>query len=228
MNIQKNIKNRLVVLISGSGTNLQAIIDACQSKQINGYVSRVISNRKSAYGITRAEKAGIPVTIHPLFPYMKKDSNPEDIQKARHQYDKDLSEIIIQENPVLVVCAGWMHVLSFACLDPLKKLGIKLINLHPALPGTFDGIHAIKRAYDAFLQNKITKTGVMVHWVIEKVDQGEPIIVKEVPMLNDEPFDQFEKRMHEVEHGIIIEAILIVLKAENGYCCISFKNESNF
>ncbi|KAG4301030.1 hypothetical protein PCANB_002754 [Pneumocystis canis] len=214
MKIQKNIKNRLVVLISGSGSNLQAIIDACESGYINGYISRVISNKKSAYGITRAEKVGIPVTIH-LLPYMKKESNIKEIQEARYKYDKDLSEIIIKENPVLVICAGWMHILSFACLDPLKKNGIKLINLHPALPSTFDGIHAIKRAYQAFLENKITKTGVMVHWVIEKVDQGEPILVREVPMLNGETFDQFEKRMHEVEHNVIIEAILIVLKSEN-------------
>lgn len=213
MDSYENTKKRLVILISGSGTNLQAIIDACASQRINGYISRVISNVRSAYGIIRAEKAGIPITIHTLFPYKKKESSPTRIQMARYNYDKDLSDIIIKENPALVVCAGWMHILSFACLNPLQKFGINIINLHPALPATFDGMHAIKNAYEAFHQGKITKTGVMVHRVIEEVDRGDPIIFKEVPMINDETFNQFEKRMHEVEHEVIVEAISIVLKA---------------
>ncbi|QSL66411.1 hypothetical protein MERGE_000790 [Pneumocystis wakefieldiae] len=213
---KKNIKNRLVVLISGFGTNLQAIINACASQKIDGYISRVVSNTRSAYGIVRAEKAGIPVTIHPLLPYKKKEeASPEGIKIARHKYDKDLSDIIIMENPALVICAGWMHILSNACLNPLEKSGIKLVNLHPALPSTFDGLHAIERAYKAFSEGKITKTGVMVHQVIEKIDQGEPIVVREVPMLSDETFDQFEERMHRIENEVIIEAILIVLNTAN-------------
>lgn len=216
MQSEESSKNRLVILISGSGTNLQAIINACASKRINGYICRVISNIGSAYGVTRAKNAGIPTTIHPLLPYKKKEeSNPEGIQKARHKYDKDLSDMIIKERPVLVVCVGWIHILSSACLDPLQKIGIKLINLHPALPSTFNGMHAIERAYKAFHEGKIAKTGVMVHWVIEEIDQGEPIVVKEVPMLNDETFDQFKERMHKVEHDVIIDAILIVLQCKN-------------
>ncbi|EMR09651.1 phosphoribosylglycinamide formyltransferase [Pneumocystis murina B123] len=213
---QKNTKNRLVVLISGSGTNLQAIIDACACQQINGYISRVISNTRSAYGIVRAEKVGIPITIHPLLPYKKKEeANLAGIEIARYKYDKDLSDIIIKEDPALVICAGWMHILSNACLDPLEKCGIKLINLHPALPATFDGMYAIERAYKAFCEGKIMKTGVMVHQVIEKIDRGEPIIVKEVPMLSNETFCQFEERMHKIEHEVIIEAILIILNSTN-------------
>ncbi|KAG5517821.1 hypothetical protein PMAC_000275 [Pneumocystis sp. 'macacae'] len=216
MQLEENLKNKLVILISGSGTNLQAIIDACAFKRINGYICRVISNIKSAYGIIRARNAGIPTTIHLLLPYKKREeSSPEGIQKARYKYDEDLSDMIIKEAPVLVVCAGWIHVLSSACLDPLQKSGIKLINLHPALPATFDGMHAIERAYKAFHEHKITKTGVMVHWVIEKIDQGEPIVVREVPMLNGEAFDQFEERMHKVEHDVIIEAILIILQGKS-------------
>ncbi|KTW27108.1 phosphoribosylglycinamide formyltransferase [Pneumocystis carinii B80] len=216
MDCRENGKNKLVVLISGSGTNLQAIIDACASKRINGYISRVISNTRSAYGIIRAEKVGIPTTIHLLLPYKRKEEpNSTGIKIARYKYDRDLSNIIIEENPALVICAGWMHILSNACLDPLEKYGIKLINLHPALPATFDGIHAIERAYKAFCEGKIMKTGVMVHQVIENIDQGTPIIVKEVPMLNDETFSQFEERMHKIEHEVIVEAISIILNATN-------------
>ncbi|KAG4306231.1 hypothetical protein PORY_000219 [Pneumocystis oryctolagi] len=216
MQHKENLKNKLVVLISGSGTNLQAIINACASGHIDCHISRVISNIGSAYGIVRAKNAGIPTTIHPLLPYKKKEEpSLEGIQKARHKYDKDLSEIIMKENPTLVVCVGWTHILSSSCLDPLQKHGIRLINLHPALPGEFDGMHAIKRAYDAFLQRKLVKTGVMVHWVIEKIDKGEPIVVKEVPMLDNETYNQFEERMHKIEHDAVIEAISIILQKKN-------------
>ena len=133
------MEHTLVVLISGSGTNLQALIDA-QGKAFPGKIVQVISNKKNAYGLERAQKAGIPTTYHNLVKYRNKyrDQGLEaDVQdkRARNEYDEELSKIILKTSPSLVVCAGWMHILAPTFLNPLEKAGIPVINLHPALPG---------------------------------------------------------------------------------------------
>ena len=112
-----------------------------------------------------------------------------------------------------------MHVLGDGFLeamtgDTLSNGSVSktpVINLHPALPGAFDGTNAIRRAYDAFQRGEITKTGVMVHRVVKEVDRGEPIVVREVVMTDGESFEDFETRMHEVEWQVIVEATAKVL-----------------
>jgi phosphoribosylglycinamide formyltransferase len=133
-------ETRITVLISGSGTNLQALIDDKDSKLQNSTIIRVISNRKAAYGLTRAQKAGIPTTYHNLVAYKKKFGSSQDSssaakgdEKAREEYDKDLAKLVLADGPDLVVCAGFMHILSPGFLEPLEESGVRIINLHPGM-----------------------------------------------------------------------------------------------
>jgi phosphoribosylglycinamide formyltransferase len=134
---------RLTVLISGSGTNLQAVIDKIQANQLvpSARIVRVISNRKDAFGLERAKNAGIPTVYHNLVKYKKAHpATPEGIKVAREEYDAELARLVLADSPELVVCLGFMHVLSTNFLQPLEEKGIKIINLHPALPGAFNGV----------------------------------------------------------------------------------------
>ncbi|CAG8534280.1 4205_t:CDS:1 [Racocetra fulgida] len=187
----------IIVFISGNGSNLQAIIDSVQSGTLECKIDLVVSNKKSAYGLTRAEKAGIPTLVFPLKPY-------KDAGKTRIEYDIDLANKVREYNPDLIALAGWMHVLSKEFIDHFND---NIINLHPALPGQFDGINAIKRAYEAFKRGEITKTGVMVHKVVPEVDKGEPLIIEEVPIFESDTLEDLEERIHSVEHRIIVQAI---------------------
>jgi phosphoribosylglycinamide formyltransferase len=208
-------EHTLLVLISGSGTNLQALIDACKSHEIpSTRVCRVISNRKSAYGLERARLADIPATYHNLVSYKKKHPDTEEgIQAAREAYDVDLAKIIVEENPTLVVCAGWMHILSTPFVTSLQGASIPIINLHPALPGAFNGANAIERAWEAFQHGEIAATGVMIHYVISEVDMGEPILVRDIECRTGESESELETRIHEVEWEVIVEGTRKALDA---------------
>ncbi|KAI5779510.1 formyl transferase [Geopyxis carbonaria] len=204
---------KLLVLLSGSGTNFAALVAATQPGGVLhnvATITHVISNRKSAYGLVRAAEASIPSTYHNLVPY--KAANPDNINSARASYDSELARLIVSHSPDVVVCAGWMHILSPAALDPVAAAGIEMINLHPALPGQFDGIDAIRRAHEAFAKGEIKETGLMVHRVIHAVDRGEPIVVRKVEMREGESLDDLEARIHKVEHEAIVEGTRLVLE----------------
>jgi phosphoribosylglycinamide formyltransferase len=169
---QASPPTKLTVLISGSGTNLQALIDASTAGLLpSTTIVRVISNKKGVQGLTRAEKAGIPTAYHNLIfgKYLKSgEKDPSIIQKARAAYDADLADIVLQDKPDLVVCAGWMHILAPSFLEPLADAQVPVINLHPAIPGKassphhtthyvysahdsqYSGANAIKRSWDDF------------------------------------------------------------------------------
>ena len=204
----------ITVLISGSGTNLQALIDACNgpSGALMGHarITHVISNRKSAYGLKRAEEAHIPTLYHNLVSYKQKESQDETgVQKAREHYDADLAQRILTHipSPDLVVCAGWMHILSDPFINALKSANVPIINLHPALPGKFNGANAIDRAWEAYQRGEIAGTGVMIHHVIGEVDMGEPIVVKEVACVKGEKLSDLEERIHKTEWEVIVEGV---------------------
>ncbi|KAF3924675.1 hypothetical protein AA313_de0205440 [Arthrobotrys entomopaga] len=206
--------SRIVVLISGSGSNLQALIDAASTPTLpNARIVHVISNRKAAYGLTRAANASppIPTSYHGFPPY--KTSHPED---PRGSYDRDLAKIILNlpedQYPDLIVCAGWMHILTPKFLEPIEEAGIPIINLHPALPGAFDGAGAIERAWEAFKNGQITETGVMIHYVIKEVDRGEPIVVKKVEIKAGESLEDLTERIHAIEHVAIVEGAKLALE----------------
>lgn len=192
---------RLVILISGSGSNLQAILDAVEDGTIPAVPSLVVSNRQKAYGLVRAERAGVPTAYFPFKPY-------RDAGKARETYDADLAAVIRPYQPDLIILAGWMHILSAAFL---KHFPNKVINLHPALPGQFAGTHAIQRAYEAYQRGEIDHTGCMVHVTIPEVDAGPVLAQAEVPILPEDGLADLEDRMHRTEHGLLVAAIRDVL-----------------
>ena len=132
---------RTTILISGNGSNLQAVIDKVEAGQLNAILVRVLSNRKDAFGLERARKANVPTHYHNLVKYKKQHpSTPEGVQAAREEYDAELARLILADSPELVVCLGFMHVLSPRFLGPLEEAKVRIINLHPALPGAFNGV----------------------------------------------------------------------------------------
>lgn len=207
---------KITVLISGSGTNLQALINASQASKLAGaQITRVISSSQTAYGLERAAKAGISTVVHSLQSEKYYANVPKTDKagrkQAREQFNRDLAEIVLSSPTDLIVCAGWMLILSPLFLEPLEKVGLPIINLHPALPGAFAGINAIERAWEAGQKGEITKAGVMIHKVIIEVDEGEPLLVKELDLRKDETVQDYEQRVHDIEHIAIVEGTIKAL-----------------
>ena len=194
---------RLVVLVSGTGTNLQALMDAVDEGDLDAEIVLVVSNRRAAYGLVRAEQAKIPTLYFPLKQYSESG-------RSRESYDRDLAERVSGCQPDLVVLAGWMHVLSRAFLDCFPA---RVINLHPALPGLFPGADAIRRCFEAFQRGEIEHGGCMVHYVIPEVDAGAAIAQSIVPIFADDTSDSFAARLHDAEHRLIVEGARLALSA---------------
>ncbi len=190
---------RIAVLISGFGSNLQALIDAVEAGELpNVDISLVVSNRAEAHGIQRAVRHGIPVVTFPLAPYTRAG-------RPRADYDADLAAILQAFDVSWVVMAGWMHVLSDAFL---RHFPSRVLNLHPALPGTFPGTDAIERAYRDYQRGEIEQTGVMVHLVPDEAVDAGPVVVQEVvPIHPDDTLEDLEERIHTVEHRLLVEAV---------------------
>ena len=194
-------KTRLVVLISGNGSNLQAIIDAVQSGILKAEISAVISNIRDAYGLERARKAGVPVVV---LPKMK--------EQTREEYDEQLAQSVQHYTPDWVVLAGWMRILSMQFLLHFPN---RVVNLHPALPGTFPGTHAIERAYEAFQRGEIQETGVMVHLVPDEgVDAGPVLAQTPVKILPGDTLENLETRIHQTEHRLLVDTLVQIISKE--------------
>jgi formyltetrahydrofolate-dependent phosphoribosylglycinamide formyltransferase len=196
---------RLAVLISGNGSNLQAIIDAVKLRVLPAEIAVVVSNRRDAFGLQRAEKAGIPTLYHPLKPYT-------DAGRSRAEYDADLAAKLQAYDPDWIVLAGWMHILSAAFL---RQFPYRVVNLHPALPGQFPGAHAIAEALAAFKAGKIRHTGCMVHLVPdEAVDSGPIIGVVDVPIYPTDTEEILAARMHGAEHTLLVQSLLRLITGD--------------
>lgn len=213
---------KVTILVSGNGSNLQALIDASSTTMPYVKIVRVISNRANAFGLTRARNASIPTTYHNLIAgkyHATGESDPAAKKQAREKYDADLAEKVLADGPDIVVCAGWMHILAPTFLDPLARRNVPVINLHPALPQKYDGAGAIKRAYDDYHKGKLEhdKTGIMIHYVISEVDRGAPIVVREIQCTPLETLTELENRIHQQEHTLIVEgtAMAIIKLWEN-------------
>lgn len=187
---------RLVVLASGRGTNLQAVLDACAAGQLPARVVLVVSDKPSP-ALERARRARTAAL------YLPKPKNA-----PRADYDAELARYVAAARPDLVVLAGWMRILTPAFLDRFPE---RVINLHPALPGAFPGTDAIRRSYEAFRRGEVKSGGVMVHHVVPEVDAGPVVLAEPVPIEPDEPLERFEARVHAVEHRLLIRAIARVL-----------------
>ena len=178
------MSSRIVVLISGGGTNLQAIIDACKSPEYLGEVVGVISNKADAYGLTRAQNADIPVST-----LSHKDFD------SREAYDLSLIDTIDQYKPDVVVLAGFMRILTPAFVQ--HYLG-RLLNIHPSLLPKYQGLNTHQRAIDAGDKEH----GVSVHFVTEELDGGPVILQAKVPVFEQDTADDLAIRVHQQEHRI--------------------------
>jgi len=178
------MSNRIVVLISGSGTNLQAIIDACTDSEYPGQVVGVVSNKAEAYGLTRAENADIATVA-----LSHKDF------ATREDYDRELVKKIDAFNPDIIVLAGFMRILT---PDFVQHFQGKLVNIHPSLLPKYQGLNTHQRAIDAGDKEH----GVSVHFVTEELDGGPVILQAKVPIFEEDSSDDLAARVHEQEHRI--------------------------
>lgn len=174
----------VVVLISGSGSNLQAFIDGQASGALPIDIRAVISNRADAYGLERARAAGIATEVlsHRGF-------------EGRADYDRALAEVVDRHAPGLVVLAGFMRILSDAFVAHYEG---RLINIHPSLLPDFRGLHTHERA----LESGVQVHGCSVHFVIPELDAGPLIVQAEVPVLPDDTPESLARRVQVQEHRI--------------------------
>ncbi len=185
---------KLGVLISGSGTNLQAIIDNIETGFIPAEISVVISNNPDAYGLKRAEKKNIPTEV----------INHRDFS-SREEFEKKLIEILNDFNVDYVILAGFMRVLTKYFINNFKN---RILNIHPALLPSFPGVDAQKQAFDY----GVKFSGCTVHFVTEEVDVGPIIIQAVVPVLQEDTAEKLQKRILEKEHIIFPLAIKMLVE----------------
>jgi phosphoribosylglycinamide formyltransferase-1 len=178
------MSTKIVVLISGGGTNLQAIIDACTHDEFSGEVVAVISNKADAFGLTRAENANI--TSLSL-------SHKDFI--SREAYDQALIAKIDTFNADLIVLAGFMRILTPEFVQHFQG---KLLNIHPSLLPKYQGLNTHQRAIDA----GDNVHGVSVHFVTEELDGGPVILQAKVPVFPEDNSDDLSARVHEQEHRL--------------------------
>lgn len=179
----------IVVLISGSGSNLQSMIDACQRHEIDGQIVAVISNKSDAYGLVRAQEAGIPALCVSSKAFTD-----------RQAYDAALLDAIEQYQPDLVVLAGFMRILT---PEFVKHFTGKMLNIHPSLLPKYPGLHTHRRA----LENGDSEHGTSVHFVTEELDGGPIILQGHVPVLPQDTEDDLVERVKLQEHLIYPQVI---------------------
>ena len=190
---------RLVVLASGNGTNLQAIIDACATtidtvQQLDAQVVGVVSDQHEAFALNRAQCNNVETAVVAIKPH-----------ETRQQYDARLAQIVGAWQPHIVVLAGFMRILSNTFLSQFPN---QVINIHPALPDQLPGTHAIERAFTEFTQGTRRETGVMVHFVPDEgVDNGPVIAQQTVPIHVADTLSSLEARVHATEHALVINAL---------------------
>lgn len=174
----------VVVLLSGTGSNLQALIDSTRTGDSPARIAAVISNRSDAYGLQRARDAGIATRTldHKAF-------------EGREAFDSALIELIDTFNPKLVVLAGFMRILS---ADFVRHYAGRLLNIHPSLLPKYKGMHTHQRALDA----GDSEHGCSVHFVTEELDGGPLVVQAVIPVESDDSAQMLAQRVHTQEHRI--------------------------
>jgi len=180
---------KIVVLISGSGSNLQAIIDKCKSKYIQAEIICVISNNPAAFGLERAKSAGIKTLI----------INHKEYQ-SRDLFDKDLFKILKDQNADLIVLAGFMRILTEKIT---KNFYGKIINIHPSLLPKYPGLNTHQQVID----NKDVIHGITIHYVSSELDGGPIIAQGELMTSQNDDIDNLIERIHKLEHELYPEII---------------------
>ena len=185
---------RLVVLVSGNGSNLQAVLDACESGVLAAEVVAVVSNKHSVKALERAESAGVPAVVVSAV-----------AGETRDEYDTRLTSVVSSFLPDFVVLAGYMRILS---MEFLSWFPGQVVNLHPSLPGDIVGVGAIEKAYAEFQSGIRDHSGVMVHFVPDEgVDSGPVLASARVEIAHDDTIVTFEEKMHRLEHKLLIEVL---------------------
>ena len=186
----------IAVLVSGSGTNLQAIIDSINKGYIPARIAFVLSDKKKAFALERAKKAGIETITLDKSDY-----------KTREGFDREVVKHLKKKNVELVVLAGFMRLLSPYFTKEYKN---KIINVHPALLPSFKGSQGIKDALD----HGVKVTGVTVHFVDEELDSGPIILQKAVEIKEDDNEETLLARVHKAEHEVYPEAIKLFVEGK--------------
>lgn len=186
------MSGRIVVLISGSGTNMEALINACHKGEVPGDVAAVVADRE-CLGLTLAKRRGIATA-------MIEPKNFDD----RDQWSATLRDRVISFRPDLVVSAGFMRVLGPVFVDAFED---RLINLHPSLLPVFPGAHAVRDALEA----GASETGTTVHFIDHEVDHGPIILQARVPIQADDDEASLHERIKEAEHALLPEACTLFL-----------------
>ena len=175
--------SRFAVLASGTGTNLQALLDAYPEELVV-----VAGDRKGAFAFVRARRAGVPV----------EHVNPAGFL-SREDYDRELADSVAAHGVSLVVGAGYMRVLSPAFLERFPAI----LNVHPSLLPEFRGLRAVARALEA----GVRETGVTVHFMVEEVDAGPIVAQERVRILQGDTEESLLARLHPVEHRLLVKAV---------------------
>lgn len=187
---------RLGVLVSGSGTNLQAIIDRIEAGELNARISCVISNKADAYALTRAARHGIPVVVHENAGYSE-----------RRLYDAATVEILRSHGVDLVILAGFMRILTDVMVDAFPNA---IMNIHPALLPSFPGLHAQQQALDY----GVRFSGCTVHFVDFGTDTGPIILQAVVPVEQDDTEETLSARIQKAEHRTFAEAVRLFVEGK--------------
>ncbi len=185
-------KLKIGVLLSGSGTNLQAVIDAIDNDGLPVDIVHVVSSRPDAFGIERARRAGIPVTV------LNRDAYADPLAA-----DERIVRTLCEFGAQYVVMAGYMRKVTNVMLDAFPD---RVLNLHPALLPSFKGAHAIRDAYDA----GVKVTGVTVHFANEDYDKGPIVAQRAVEVREADTLETLEARIHEAEHALYPEVLRLL------------------
>ncbi len=186
------MKKKLAVLLSGRGSNFEAIARAVREGKIDAEIAVVISNRPDARGLERAREMGIPSLCVPSRGV------------TREEYDEKLIEELRRHNPDLICLAGFMRLLSPAFIAAFRG---RILNIHPSLLPAFPGLNAQRQAFD----HGVRFTGCTVHFVDEGLDSGPIVMQAAVPVRDDDTVETLAERILEAEHATYPRAIALVL-----------------
>ncbi len=192
---------RVVVLVSGSGTLLQALLDACTAGKVPAAVVAVGADRPDAYGLVRAEQAGVPTFVHQM-PELYRLGSPE-----RLAWDQQMADLVAAREPDLIVLAGFMKLFDRPFLERFKG---RIINTHPSMLPAFPGAHAVRDC----LACDATTTGASIFWVDEGMDSGDMIDQRLVAVLPGDDEDTLHERIKVVERQLLCDTVrALALKA---------------
>lgn len=187
-----NLKN-IAVLVSGGGTNLQALIDAIKAGTINGKIKLVVSNRKAALGLERARLSGIEAVYIPGH------------NKTQEEFDRELISLLEDKQIDLIVLAGYLKILTPMLIEKYEN---KIINIHPSLIPSFcgEGFYGLK-VHEAVIASGVKISGATTHFVSEIADDGPIIMQESVPVYFEDTAEKLQGRILEIEHKILVETV---------------------